>query len=119
MRDLDHFAFQANPHQLKERLKMKYQHIFSKADASSLPLNHPSIDQLFKEKQDWLEKINPEVQNLVWTCRNELMLRRIEAAIEEYENKRILCIAGCEHNHVFYQRLKNCHHPIIYPLTVV
>ncbi|WP_194841374.1 hypothetical protein [Salinibacillus xinjiangensis] len=102
---------------LELELKERYRLIFSIAHKGKTPFNCLEVDNHVKAKHDLLSKINPEVQNLTWVARNQIMLHRIYEAINSNQNKRILCVAGFEHNYYYFQKLKErVDIQILYPL---
>ncbi|WP_370551004.1 hypothetical protein [Halobacillus sp. GSS1] len=86
-------------------------------DNGKIPLNSPEYDTITKEMYTWLQTINPDVQNIVWNARHYIMLARVKNTIKEYQDKRILCIHGADHNYWYNQSLKKIDDiELVYPL---
>lgn len=72
-------------------------------DRGAIPLNSPEYDVVTGELYDWLHPINPEVQNIVWTARHNIMIARVKNTIKAFPNKRILWIHGADHNYWYHR----------------
>ena len=106
-------------HQKEEFMKtleMLYEKIWYIGTNSLLPMNSFELDELVMQKQKWLESLDPIMHNVYWIARNQLMIERIKKVIEKNTSKRILCIAGAEHNYFYYNELKKVKCNLIYPL---
>ncbi|MEI5908749.1 hypothetical protein WAK64_17010 [Bacillus spongiae] len=106
--NLDHFEAYPKEEQMQlhTELTNMYNEIFLKVNEGNTPFNSLEVDQLVKEKHDWLFKVNADVQNLTWQARNQLMIIRINNVIKANRNKRILCTVGMEHNYYYYSELQ-------------
>lgn len=83
---------------------------------SHIPFNSFQFNKIAERKQGFQNSINPEVHNMYWVCRNQIMLERIKRAVGEKENKRVLCTVGIEHAYYYYDVLKDGDFEIIFPL---
>lgn len=102
---------------LEKELKNIYKKILSKSNIGKIPFNNFEVDNLVKKKQQYLEDLNPRVQSLIWTSRNQLMIFRIQKAIQENPGKKILCTVGMEHNYMLYDFFKDSDDiEFIYPI---
>jgi hypothetical protein len=117
-RDFDYFAVFTKEERLKlEGLLSEWcEKQFSICDQSTIPFNSFALDHVTKEKYEWLAIINPEVHQVRWVCRHLIMVQRINNAIAKFEGKRILCIAGADHNPYLSSNLKGENIDLIYPL---
>ncbi|PFG13497.1 hypothetical protein ATG70_1701 [Bacillus sp. es.036] len=86
-------------------------------EIGNIPLNSYDYDTITKDMYNWLQTINPDVQDIVWNSRHYIMLSRVKNTIEMYPDKRILCIHGADHNYWYYQSLKKVNNiDLVYPL---
>lgn len=83
---------------------------------SPIPFNSFALDEITRAKYVWLSQINPEVHIFRWINRHLIMIQRIKNTIRKHQGKRILCIAGADHNPYFYDSLKDEEIQLIYPL---
>jgi len=83
---------------------------------STIPFNSFALDEVTMAKYEWLRQINPDAHIFRWTNRHLIMIQRIKRAINKFEGKRILCIAGADHNPYFYDSLKDENVELVYPL---
>jgi len=83
---------------------------------STLPFNSFALDEVTRAKYEWLRQINPDAHIFRWTTRHLIMIQRIKRAINKFEGKRILCIAGADHNPYFYESLVDENLELVYPL---
>lgn len=91
--------------ELSSELEQWFQRQLSTWDLSAIPLNSLEFDIVTKQKYEWLEQINPQAHLFCWLCRHLIMIQRIKNAILKHSGKRILCIAGADHNHALYEGL--------------
>nr|WP_232243255.1 hypothetical protein [Paenibacillus sp. GSMTC-2017] len=86
-------------------------------DAGIVPLNSVEYDNVTRQKYEWLERINPQAHLFRWVCRHLIMIQRIKNAIKKHLGKRILIIAGADHNYMFYEGLlAEPNIQLVYPL---
>jgi hypothetical protein len=83
---------------------------------SPIPFNTFALDEITKAKYEWLREINSDAHIFRWTNRHLIMTQRIKKAINKFQGKRILCIAGADHNPYFYESLKVENIELVYPL---
>jgi len=86
------------------------------AKKSTIPFNSLAFNDVVKSKQDFQNSINPEVHNVYWTCRNQLMTYRIKKVLDANKGKRVLCTVGAEHNYFYCKELQAIDWKMIYPL---
>lgn len=86
------------------------------AKKSTIPFNSFEFNGIVEKKQDFQSSINPEVHNVYWTCRNQIMIERIKKALENNKGKRVLCTVGAEHTYFYYKNLIDMDLEIVYPL---
>ncbi|MWC27679.1 hypothetical protein [Paenibacillus sp. MMS18-CY102] len=91
--------------QLNAEWEQWFERQLATCGSSVLPFNSYAFDAVTKQKYEWLERINPQAHMFRWTCRHLIMLQRIKNAMKKHADKRILCIAGADHNHVLYEGL--------------
>ncbi|MCC2684164.1 MAG: hypothetical protein K0R75_1063 [Paenibacillaceae bacterium] len=117
-RDFDCFAGFSKEERMKleEDLSGWCEKQFSICDQSAIPFNSFALDHITKDKYEWLASINPDVHQVHWVCRHLIMVQRIRNAITKFQGKRILCIAGADHNPYLYNGLKDVSINLIYPL---
>lgn len=115
---LDHFAPYSKEEQerLSSELMNRYEEIFEKAKRDPIPFNSYQLNQLIEEKQEWLRKVNPEVQHTVWDERNEKLIVNIKKVVEENEGKRILVTIGAEHGYVFLKAFQEFRWNVEFPI---
>ncbi|WP_286162977.1 hypothetical protein [Bacillus sp. es.034] len=83
----------------------------------NIPFNSFEYDAITNEMYNWLHSVNPDVQNIVWNARHNIMATRVKKAAKKYPNNRILCIHGADHNYWYYQSLKDEEGiELVYPL---
>jgi hypothetical protein len=102
----------------KKNLKINF-HIGSRNrmwNVSPIPFNPFEYDDIARQKYKWLYEINPESQMFRWICRNQIMVQRIKNTIKAHEGKRILCMAGADHNYCYYDGLKELNVELVYTL---
>jgi hypothetical protein len=116
--NLDHFRSLSKEEAAaaEKQLMLMYERIFERARVCAIPFNGPEVDVAVREKMEWLGLIDPVVQNVLTDCRNQIMVERIRRAISERHGKRVLCIAGCEHNGYFVEGLRDGDWELVYPL---
>lgn len=81
-----------------------------------LAFNTHVLDQITRGKYDWLQQVNPEAHIFRWTNRHLIMIQRIKQAMAKFNGKRILCIAGADHNSYFHEGLQGEDIKLVYPL---
>ena len=88
----------------------KYNYIVEKyvavGKSSSIPFNCDEFNNLVREKQKLQEKANPDIHKIVWTTRNNNIMKNILNVISENHNKRILIVFGAEHIYWIEDTLK-------------
>ncbi|WP_232277433.1 hypothetical protein [Paenibacillus sp. 481] len=106
---------------LQEELERWQQRQFATVDcsfsSSAIPFNSCEYDIVTKQMYEWLERVNPQAHMFRWICRHLIMIQRIKNAIKKHAGKRMLCIAGADHNYMFVEALrqeKGVH--LVYPL---
>lgn len=86
-------------------------------DRGSIPLNSFDYDAVTSEMYEWLHSVNPEVQDIVWTARHNIMIARVKNAIQAFPNKRILCTHGADHSYWYHRALaRERSITLVYPL---
>ncbi|CAI8828250.1 MULTISPECIES: hypothetical protein [Bacillus] len=101
----------------EEELSHWLQKQLSLFNKGAIPFNSVEYDKITQEKYEWLQSVNPELQNIVSNARHYIMVARVKNVIEENEGKRILCIHGADHNYWYYAALKDEKNiEVIYPL---
>ncbi|NOU68778.1 hypothetical protein GC096_32655 [Paenibacillus sp. LMG 31461] len=85
-------------------------------NVTPIPFNSKQYDEITRQKYQWLYELNPISQNFRWICRNQIMVQRIKNTINKHQGKRILCIAGADHNYCFHDGLKEMDMEVRYPL---
>lgn len=116
---LNHFDCFCKSEQIKLENKLDefYERIFENVNVGNIPFNNLKINEIVEKKQLWLEEINKDIQNLVWTVRNQIMNLRIKKVIEKNKDSKILCTFGMEHNYFIYKELKKMNDVILlYPI---
>lgn len=112
----DRFDFRTRK-QLEEELNGWRKKQLLTWNKGKIPLNSFDYDDVTSEMYDWLQSINPDVQNIVWNARHSIMVTRVKNAVKRYPDKRILCIHGADHNYSYHQSLKNEKEiELVYPL---
>lgn len=81
-----------------------------------IPFNSPEYDRLAKEKYDWLYQLNPDVQNVQWVCRNQIMAQRVRNVIRNNPGKRTLCVVGADYNYMLRELLQSESWQLVYPV---
>ncbi|NMP23705.1 hypothetical protein HIJ39_15280 [Sulfobacillus sp. DSM 109850] len=82
-----------------------------------IPFNSPAYDIVTQAMYAWLQQVNPEVQNIQWNARHNIMVARVARAIAEHRGKRILCIHGADHNYWYRHALgERTDIELVYPL---
>ncbi|NDI35052.1 TraB/GumN family protein [Chengkuizengella sediminis] len=100
---LDHFA----PYSEEEQgelifiLSEKYEKMFEETKTDLIPFNSHQLNRLIEDKQEWLRKVNPDVQQVIWDYRNKVMIDNINKIVKKNKGKRILVTVGAEHCYIF------------------
>lgn len=81
-----------------------------------IPFNSSAYDELARAKHKWLQQVNPDSYNFRWVIRHLIMIQRVKKAINQNPGKRILVVAGADHNYSFYDGLRTEPIELIYPL---
>jgi hypothetical protein len=102
--------------QLKSELETWFEKQLSTWDQSPIPFNSFAYDEIARAKYRWLEQVNPKAHIFRWVNRHLIMTQRIKNAIKQHEGKRILCIAGADHNYCYYESLADADVQLVYPL---
>ncbi|WP_127530403.1 hypothetical protein [Paenibacillus kobensis] len=117
--DFDPFNQYAEPQkeQLENELDRWFEKQLAAGDTNSIPFNSIAFDQVTKLKYEWLEQLNPQAHVFRWECRHLIMIQRIKNAIKRHPGKRILCIAGADHNYMLCEGLgEDKEIQLVYPL---
>lgn len=88
------------------------------AKKSIIPFNSLEFNRIVERKQDFQNTINPEIHNVYWTCRNQIMIHRIKRVLALNKGKKVLCTVGAEHTYFYCKNLKNTGWKIVYPLKL-
>lgn len=87
------------------------------AKQGNIPFNNEVFDEATRRKYEWSMELDPEAHAFRWTGRHRIMVQRIRNAMKQHPDKRILCIAGADHNHVLSEELRRTERcEVIYPL---
>lgn len=86
------------------------------AKKSIIPFNSLEFNNIAEKKQDFQNSINPDVHNIYWICRNQIMIERIKKVLDINKGKKVLCTVGTEHTYYYCRKLKEVNWEIIYPL---
>lgn len=106
-----------NRQALNAELEQWFQRQLATCDAGAIPFNSVEYDTVTKQKYEWLERINPQSHVFRWVCRHLIMIQRVKNAMKQHAGKRILCIAGADHNHALYEGLiQEKDTRLVYPL---
>ena len=84
---------------------------------SEIPFNCNEFNNLVRNKQEIQKKANAKIHKLVWTDRNNSIMKNIMNVISVNQNKKILIIFGAEHIYWIKDSLENslgCN--LIFPL---
>lgn len=83
---------------------------------STIPFNSFEFNNIVENKQNFQQSINPEVHNIYWIRRNQIMVERIQRVLDENKGKNILCTVGAEHVYFYYDNLNKLGWEIKFPL---
>lgn len=101
---------------LEKEIETLIENFWKVAKESEVPFNSLDFNNIVEKKHEFLQRVNPKVENLYWVCRNEIMVERIKHALEGNEGKRVLCTVGAEHNYYYCKGLEESNWEVIYPL---
>lgn len=101
---------------LKKQLDDWDEKIRATCNQGRIPFNCGEYDRLAKEKYDWLYELNPEVQNVQWVCRNQIMAQRVRNVVVRNPGKRVLCVVGADHNYILSGLLQTEAWDLVCPL---
>ncbi len=112
----DQFAAETQQ-RLEQKLAQWNRKQMATCTRGSIPFNSSAYDEVTQALYAWLQEVNPEVQNIQWNARHDIMLARVNKAITEHPGARILCVHGADHNY-WYQRALGGRNDIelVYPL---
>lgn len=107
----------ATQHRLEQELAQWNQKQRATWNQGRIPFNSSTYDSVTQDLYTWLQAVNPEVQNIRWNARHDIMLARVDKAISQHPGERILCIHGADHNY-WYQRAlgERSDIELVYPL---
>lgn len=103
--------------ELEQQSEAFWQKQLQGARKGNIPFNTTAFDEATRSKYEWLQSIDPEAHEFRWTTRHLIMTQRIKNAMKRHPSKKVLCIAGADHNHVLHEQLgRDAGVQLIYPL---
>lgn len=89
---------------------------FATFSQSAIPFNSTAYDEIARAKHMWLEQVNADSYVFRWVNRHLIMIQRVKNVIKRNQGKRILILAGADHNYGYFDGLKEEPIELIYPL---